>query len=66
MMESLLTYLSYFVMSFSVLSMVRLSGNFISSLLSNPPKRFVLNDRELVYHGLTLSYVITFIIISLL
>lgn len=66
MMESLLTYLSYFVMSFSVLSMVRLSGNFISSLLSNPPKRFVLNDRELFYHGLTLSYVITFIIISLL
>ena len=66
MMESLLTYLSYFVMSFSVLSMVRLSGNFISSLLSNPPKRFVLNDRELFYHGLTLSYIITFIIISLL
>lgn len=65
MIESLMTYLSYFVMCFATLSFIRLGGNFISSLLSNPPKPMVLNNRELIYHGLTLSYIITFFIIAL-
>lgn len=63
MVESLITFLSYFVMCFSTLSFIRLGGKFISSLLSNPPKQMILTNSELIYHGLTLSYIITFTIL---
>ena len=65
MFESLVIAVAYFLLSFSILSFIRLGSNFISSLLSNPPKPLVLNNRELIYHGLTISYIITFFIILL-
>jgi len=45
---------------------MRIGVNFLSSLLSTPPKPLVLESRELLYLALTASYIITFTIVSLL
>lgn len=61
-MEVLLVYFFIFLFIFSLISLIRLVFNFISALLSNPPKPFILSENLIVYHGITLSYVITFLI----
>jgi hypothetical protein len=58
----LITYLSNFVMVFSILYVMRVGVKFISSLLSTPPKPLVLESRELLFLSLSTSYIITFII----
>ena len=35
---------------------------FVSALLQTPPKKMVLSNRELIFNGLMLSYLITYII----
>lgn len=62
MVNELLTYLSTFIFVFSTLGIVRTGINFISSLLSDPPKPLNLSTREIILNGVFLSYIITFII----
>jgi len=51
-----------FVLIFSVLAVVRTASMFIRALLQDNPQRFLLSNRELIFLGLTISYIITFII----
>jgi hypothetical protein len=51
-----------FVFIFSVLTVFRTVARLISSLLSNPPKRFIWNRGELIYLGLAISYCLTYFI----
>lgn len=62
MLVELYNHLLTFIFVFSLLAVVRTIFKFISSLLSNPPKPLVLTTREIVFNGIFLSYVITFII----
>jgi len=62
MLTSLLTYPSIFIFIFSILYGVRVLFVFISSVLSDPPKPLEMSTRELKFTGLSLSYIITFII----
>lgn len=61
-MEVLFTYFFIYFFIFSLISLTRFIFNFISVLLSNPPRPFILSENSIIYHGITLSYVITFII----
>jgi hypothetical protein len=65
MIETLMTYITIFAAVFSSLSLIRLLINFIKALLSNPPQKFEVGQRALVYYGLAASYLITLIIMSL-
>jgi hypothetical protein len=51
-----------FVFVFSILTNLRLVVKFVSALLQTPPKKMVLSNRELIFNGLMLSYLITYII----
>jgi hypothetical protein len=51
-----------FLFVFSILTNLRLVIKFVSALLQNPPKKMVLSGRELIFNGLMLSYLITYII----
>lgn len=51
-----------FLFIFSILTNIRLVTKFMSALLHNPPKKLDLSSRELFFQGLTLSYMITYII----
>lgn len=51
-----------FVFVFSSLVLFRTVVTFISSLLQTPPKKMVMTNRELIYNGLSLSYIITYIL----
>ena len=50
-----------FVFVFSTLILIRTGFRFMSSLLQTPPQRLILSNRELIYNGLSLSYIITFL-----
>jgi hypothetical protein len=65
MIETLMTYLTIFAAVFTSLSLIRLLINFVKALLSNPPQKFEVGQRALVYYGLAASYLITLIIMSL-
>ncbi len=54
--------ISLFVFIFSVLAVVRTAALFIRALLQDNPQRFLLSNRELILLGLTISYIITYII----
>jgi hypothetical protein len=47
---------------FSILFVLRVSYKFISALLSNPPMKLIMKDRELIFFGISLAYVITYLI----
>jgi hypothetical protein len=51
-----------FVFIFSVLNIIRTFFGFISALVKNPPEHFILYGRELIFFGLSLSYIITYLI----
>jgi hypothetical protein len=51
-----------FIFIFSILTVSRTVIRLIGSLISNPPKRFLLNNGELIYLGLAISYCLTYII----
>ena len=53
-----------FVFIFSVLTVLRTVFRFISTLLQAQPERFVLTNRVLIYLGLSMSYIITYLIKS--
>jgi hypothetical protein len=58
--ESIFLYLFIF----SVLTVLRTVFRFIGTLLQNQPERIVLSNRVLIYLGLSMSYIITFLIKS--
>jgi len=60
-----MTYISYFTAVFTLLSLIRVVVNFIRALLSNPPQKFEISDKSLVYYGFCVSYLITLLIITL-
>ena len=47
---------------FSILLVLRIFYKFISALLSNPPVKMVMSDRELLFFGISLAYTITYFI----
>jgi len=53
-----------FVFVFSVLTVLRTVFGFISTLLQSNPERVILSNRVLIYLGLSMSYIITYIIKS--
>lgn len=65
MLESLITYISTFILFFTILSLVRIITNFIISILSSPPRKLVVGKKELIYYGICISYILTFLIYSL-
>jgi hypothetical protein len=52
----------FFVFVFTILVVLRTATIFVGSLLQNPPKKLVLSNRELILNGLSLSYILTYII----
>lgn len=65
MINEIVANITLFIFVFSVLAMVRLGVNFISSLLSDPPQPLNLTNREIILHGVFLSYIISYIIVLL-
>jgi hypothetical protein len=51
-----------FTFIFSILTVLRTVFRFISALLQNPPKPFVMSSRELFLLGITVSYALTYLI----
>jgi hypothetical protein len=51
-----------FMFIFSILSVFRVVVKFIFSLLQTSPERLVMSNREILFQGITLSYVITYTI----
>jgi hypothetical protein len=52
----------FFVLIFSILVILRTMFNFIRALLQDTPQPFVLSGGGLIYLGLSLSYIITYLI----
>jgi len=65
MITNIITFITVFIAVFTSLSLIRVVGNFIRALLSNPPQKFEISDKSLVYYGFCVSYLITLLIISL-
>jgi hypothetical protein len=63
MVNNILYYIATFIFVFSILSLLRLSIKFVSSLISFTKMEMSLG--ELTYYGLTLSYLITYIVFGL-
>jgi hypothetical protein len=51
-----------FLNIFSIMFILRIIYRFISVLLSNPPMRLILGNKELIFFGITLAYTITYFI----
>jgi hypothetical protein len=51
-----------FIFIFTILFVSRIIFRFVSALSKNPPERFILSGRELIFLGLSLSYIVTFLI----
>jgi len=47
---------------FSTILLVRTALKFIISLLQTKPEKMVLSNREILFNGLSLSYLITYLI----
>jgi len=62
MIEEFVTYLSCFIAVFSTIALVRLVINFVSALISNPPRKMEIGERALIIYGLFLSYLICYLI----
>lgn len=65
MINEIVANITLFIFVFSVLAMVRLGVNFVSSLLSDPPQPLNLSNQEIILHGIFLSYIISYIIVLL-
>jgi|LakMenE18May11ns_1017448.scaffolds.fasta_scaffold9849883_5 hypothetical protein len=55
-------FLFFFI--FSVLTVVRTVFRFISPLLQDSPKKVELSNKGLIYLGVAISYILTFILKS--
>ncbi len=62
MLLDYLKYLTLFIMVSSSVGILSLIVNFFMSVFSNPPKQFVLTDKERIFYGLLISYFFTYII----
>jgi hypothetical protein len=51
-----------FINIFSILFVLRVVYRFISALLSDPPTKLIMSNRELIFLGITLAYTITYFI----
>ena len=51
-----------FIFVFTIFVVLRHIAKFVSALLSREPKQLVYNNRELIFLGLSLSYLITYIL----
>jgi hypothetical protein len=51
-----------FIFVFTILVVLKNITKFIRALLSSEPKLLVYNNRELIFLGLSLSYLITYIL----
>lgn len=51
-----------FVFVFSVLTVLRTVFRLISTLLQNQPEKFVISNGVLIFLGLSISYIITYLI----
>ena len=51
-----------FIFIFTILFVTKITFRFIIALMKNPPEQFVLSGRELVFFGLSLSYILTYLI----
>lgn len=51
-----------FIFVFTILVTLRNVAKFVSALLQKEPKPLVYSNRELIFLGLSLSYIITYII----
>jgi hypothetical protein len=58
----LVEYFSLWFFIFSIISVVKLLVMFVTSLLSNPPKKMDLNKSEEIFYAIMTSYIICFII----
>ena len=61
-MHNWLNYLSLFFFVFSLLGTIKLIFNFLSSMLSTPPKPFEMTNLETITYGTLISYLLTYII----
>jgi hypothetical protein len=52
----------FFIFVFTILVVLKNITKFISALLSSEPKKLVYSNRELIFLGLSLSYLITYIL----
>jgi hypothetical protein len=52
----------FFIFVFSILTVLRAVVKFLSSLLSTPPQKLVLGTWELIFLGLNISFILTYII----
>jgi hypothetical protein len=57
--------ISLFLFIFSILSFLRILIKFTSALLQTPPQKLELGSGELIFNGLTISYIITYIITNI-
>ena len=62
MLLDYLKYLTLFIMVSSSVGIISLIVSFFMSVFSNPPKKFVLTDKERIFYGLLISYFFTYII----
>jgi len=53
-----------FLFIFSVLTVLRAVLRFVGTLLQEQPEKFVLTNRVLIFLGLSISYIITYLIKS--
>jgi len=60
MINNLLSNISLFLFVFAVLSLLRLTFMFISSLISY--NKLKIEIRELIFYGICLSYIISYIV----
>jgi hypothetical protein len=51
-----------FIFIFSLLGVIRVFINFLSSVFKNPPQRLIMTKYEMTIFGLFLSYVITYLL----
>lgn len=61
-MVTVLTYITIFLLIFAILSIINVIFNFIKALLSNPPQKISLERSALIYYGICMSYIITYLI----
>jgi hypothetical protein len=66
MLLDYLKYLTLFIMVSSSVGILSLIVSFFMSVFSNPPKMFVLTDKERIFYGLLISYFFTYIIAYLI
>ena len=51
-----------FINIFTILFIARIFYKFVSALLSNPPIKLSMSDRELIFFGLSIAYTLTYFI----